>query len=277
MKMMRNRGIVLLSGALFWGGLAGPAQASSLVFSANIPSLSSPWSQTLAIDRFNTALGVLTGVEIQATLGVTASIDFLNTLWSNGCPGAVYPTGGCVNPQAVHVPGGGQDVLAASASIPYTITGPSGSLSGTAVVSLPGPVIVPPRVAGIVWFCGTPTPHLSPVDEGGCIPVPGGASDGTLAVSGLTTTSTTPWTSVPLAGWAGSGAGLVNFTAATDNTDCFRNAHAGVFVGCEALAGGSFSVRYTFDAASVPEPVTAATIGVGLLGIALVSRRRRSL
>jgi hypothetical protein len=270
--MKTNRMPFLLGALICWGVFAGPARASTiLLVTSTIADLSSPWSQTLSIQRFNTTLGVLTSVEIQATLNVTASIDFLNKLWSNGCTGASYPTAGCPSPQPVAA-GGGQAVLAASASIPFTVTGPTGTVSGTASVALPGVVIVPPKTG--YWLCSSPFLHVSAVNEGGCVSV---TTDGELSVSGLTTTETTPLTSVGLAGWSGSGAALVNFNATTENTDCFRNAHTGVYVGCQAVAGGSFSVLYTYDpTTTVPEPVTAMMIGGGFIGLALMRRRGRS-
>jgi hypothetical protein len=259
-----------LLGGLLLGIFAGPAHGSSITFSSNIADLASPWTQTIGITQFDTNLGVLTAVEIQASINITAAIDFLNTLWSNGC----LSQAGCANPQGVHSPGGGQDVLAASATIPFTVTGPTGSVSGTATVNLPGPVVVPPRTTVPSWFCFIPGPHTSPVDEGGCFALPGVPVDGELTVSGITTTTTTPWTSVGLPGWSGSGLALVNFTATTQNTDCSRDAHAGVFVGCEAIAGGSFSVRYTYEENLVPEPGFPVLIGSALLGIGLLCRSR---
>jgi hypothetical protein len=256
---------VLLSGIF-----AGSAKGSTITVSATIADLASPWSQTLGIQQFDTTLGVLTGVEIQATINLTATIDFLNTLWSNGC----VIQSGCPNPVPVHSPGGGQDVLAASASIPFTLTGPTGSVSGTATVDLPGAVVVPPTSELPSWFCMNPTPHVSPVNEGECFPLPGTPVNGQLAVSGLTSSTTTPWTSVGLPGWSGPGVALVNFNATTLNTDCSREAQAGVFVGCEATAGGTFSVRYTYNEYSVPEPGFPVLLGSALLGIGLLGRWR---
>jgi len=266
----------VFTGLFFVGILASPVQASTITYNSIVPALSSPWTQSIAIPQFNSALGNLTGVELQVSLNITASITFINTLWDNGCTGTTYPTAGCVNPQPVHTPGGGQDVASASATIPFTVSGPTGLVNGTVVAGIPGPVVVPAKANAIFPFlCFGGGVHGSLVDEGGCIPgnwpFP---QDGMLSVLGLTSNTTTPWTSAGIAGWAGNGFQTLNLNASTQNTDCFRNAHEGVFVGCGAVVGGDISVRYTFDDGQVPEPGTAMLIGGALVGFGLLRRRK---
>jgi len=99
-------------------------------------------------------------------------------------------------------------------------------------------------------------------------------------VVGLTGNTTTPWTSVGIPGWAVSGFQTLNLSVSTQNTDCFRNAHEGVFVGCGAVMGGDVSVRYTFDNeqafdnGQVPEPGTWMLLGGALLGLSTLRGRR---
>jgi len=272
----------VFAGLLFVGTLAVPVQANTITYNSIVPALSSPWTQSIAIPQFNSALGNLTGVELQVSLNITATITFINTLWSNGCTGTTFPAAGCLNPQPVHTPDGGQDVASASATIPFTVSGPTGLVNGTVVAGIPGPVVVPAKANGIFPFlCLGGSVHGSFVDEGGCIP---GSwpfpQDGMLSIFGLTSNTTTPWTSMGIAGWAGNGFLNLNLNASTQNTDCFQNAHEGVFVGCGAVVGGDVSVRYTFDDGQafdngqVPEPGTSMLIGGALLGLGVLRRRK---
>jgi hypothetical protein len=279
---MRIQKSLLLLGAL--AALGGTASANEISYTTLIPDKVSPWTQTLSIPQFNTGLGTLTNVEISTTLDITASITFVNMLWNNGCLGTFYPASGCLSPQPVHSPDGGQTVTSATATVPFTLSGPSGLLSGSVVAAIPGAVVVSPRaITNFLYLCTAGGVHGSNVNEGGCFG-PGAfgfAADGTLSMTGLTNSTTIPFTSVPMAGWSGPGVHNVNFTVSTTNTNCFRDAHDGVFVNCGATAGGSFSVKYTFvpsvaTPTEAPEPTTLALMGSAMFGLGLFRMRKRT-
>jgi PEP-CTERM motif len=125
-KQMNTLKTLALTAAIF-GAMAVPANAGTktLMETATIPTAPTPFTYDFTLPAFDTALGTLTGVDLDITSTTTASVQVYNFA------------------------GASQTFSNATASIPLTVTGPAG-LFVTATYSA-GP------------FSGTAAPGLTTV------------------------------------------------------------------------------------------------------------------
>jgi hypothetical protein len=139
----------------------------------------------------------------------------------------------------------------AMASVPVSVTGPAG-LSASVTATTPGQSSPPlPMVAA-------------------------GATDALLGSAVVATASTT-LNSPPtdLSAYVGTGLNDVAiFFAATGGTYTITAAN-GVFVSGSATADATVTLTYSYTSA-IPEPSSVILAGIGMVGVAVFSRRRRA-
>ncbi len=102
---------------------------------------------------------------------------------------------------------------------------------------------------------------------------------GTTEVGGVTRqygVGSTPTLTSSLGNYQGFGVNNLVFTVSGDLGQYTGSAVPGVSFSGSASAGGVAEIVYTYHLTSTPEPVTMTLVGGALLGLAVVSRRRRS-
>jgi hypothetical protein len=299
MKTTLKAGL-LIAALGFIGGVAnaspfcvppsGPLAYCEEIFTQSVPLTHVPWNENLIFPGFDDMGGsrTLLGIEITQTITFNGVLDFLNTLWNNGCTGNTYPSGGCADPQPTDPPDGGQLIVSAGATVPLTLSGPIGpNIVTTASVSTSNQHIEPKHdvLTAFAFLCPSPVVHGSNVNEGGCFG-PGVfifavATDGKLTVTGLGDTESSGVVAVDSlywGSWMQPSNPTVTLNASTTFGSCFRDANDGVFVNCGGNASGEVSVKYIWQGESVvvPEPMTIALTGSALIALGLISRRRLS-
>ena len=132
----------------------------------------------------------------------------------------------------------------AHATIPVSVVGPDGSTaSGSAVA---GP-FSGTALAGFNAFTGI-----------------------TGSTSGSDIVASSSWSQ-----YEGSGLALLTFNFNGDTGTFAGSANNGVFFGGSATASGDVKVTYTYNPPAVPEPSTFAMMGLGGVGLAIGTYRRR--
>ena len=205
-------------------GLAALASAETITSSCSIPVSTAPVSATCTLNTWNHA-GTLTGITILETFNTSAAISVFNI-------GSVSRT-----------------FEDATASIPFTVSGPTGDLFSFNATAGP--------VSGIAWngFSFTnPTVVFTPVST-------------TDSYINLTPDEWAAFTSPPSTVSLSVTSGQGIFSGSTDSP-------GELFFGGTAKTSGTLMVLYQYSPVEgVPEPVTMAMVGGGLLMLGIFKRK----
>jgi len=202
--------------------LAQSASAASLTFFHDTAPMAAPNTDYFTLRQFDTSLGTLDSIVLDVTGSATASIMVFN---SNT---------------------GVEAFTAATASLPFTVTGPG----PTIVISM--------AVAG---------------------PLAGTAAIGINNFGGniATFSNSTAVAPANYSLYEGAGSSLGSFSAVTSAGNYAGSANSGVLFGGSATIGGRSSITYTYTPlAATPEVGSMLLLGSALLGLGAWKRLRNN-
>jgi len=267
--LMSVRGITKALVLLVIG--ASLLSASTISYSVNIfmppgTEMNAPWTQTVQLPRFDTS---------GAPPGQTYVLDFavLTLNWTST---------GSVDVQNTDV-NSSHAFTNATSAIPLSVTGPAGLTVNTTAIA--GPInsasSTPTFTSNPPIVFGMPVPQAFLVTNASpyCTPSHPCTVNGENDYSGLHGSGSANNTVVGggLPTYQGLGNVMLTFTVSAGGgsyggTEVGGGGH--LFFGGTASAGGVVSILYAYHAVAVPEPVSLFLVGGGLIGLAVVLRRK---
>ncbi len=201
------------------------AFGAQISYSHTTTAQTTPFSDAFTLTSFNPALGTLTAIAIDFSSTTTANLSVFNSTGSAGS----FTNG--------------------SASVPLTVTGPTGVTNNVTATSTfaSGAYGAP---AGPYSYPGSPVNTVAP----------------TFNVA-----------SANFASYTQPGAANVGFTVAGNSGTYGGTAANGVFFSGNATAGGTTTITYTYTVPSTgtPEPATMGLLGSALVGLGFLKFRSK--